>query len=285
MSKNKVTMKEFDAGVARLLESGQDVYRHADESCYVHRETRKRLYRTTTYLAGGVPFNLPEIWAGCLPVGSMADQLARDFFVDGSDACLFNIQTGEYAPHLTERACMQCLHDLTKIKEVYDEQGWTVHADRVFLYSLGLGVAGEVDFLLTNRKKKKIAIVDMKTSRAGLESFDRRYKKGEKTKREKYAVQLNIYREMVEELSGLPVQELSIAPFKVYYEKFRSTTDECYFEGSIPVDVDRSVLQTVEDTWLANTGALPPDLGYEPNLPDRPEEESSADEFWTNLFA
>ena len=285
MSKKKITMKEFDAGVKRLLESGADVYRHADESCYVHTETRRRLYRTTTFLAGGVPFQLPEIWAGCLPVGSMADQLARDFFVEGGDAVLFSIQTGAYSPHLTERACMQLLTDLGVIKQKYDEDGWTVHADRVFLYSLGLGVAGEVDFLLTNRKKKKIAVVDMKTSRAGLPSFDRRYKKGEKTKREKYALQLNVYREMAEELSGLPVDTLEIAPFKVFYEPYRSTSDECYFEGFLDVPVDRDVLSTIEDTWKANTGSLPPDLGIEPNLPDRPEEDSSADQFWADLFA
>ena len=278
-------MKEFDAGVARLLESGQDVYRHEDESCYIHRETRKRLYRTTTYLAGGVPFNLPRIWEGCLPIGSAADQLARDFFVDGDDAVLFQIQTGEYSPYLTETACMQLLHDLRGMKKTYDEQGWTVHADRVFLYSLGLGVAGEVDFLLTNRKKKQIKIVDMKTSRAGLESFDKRYKKGEKSKREKYGIQLNIYREMAEELSGLPVDTLEIAPFKVYYEKFGHVSNECYFQGDLSVPVDRDVLNTVSEIWLANTGSAPADLGFEPNLPDGNNDPQDVDEFWANLFA
>ncbi len=277
-------MKEFDAGLARLLSAGEEVYRHEDESCYIHKETRRRLYRTTTFLAGGVPFNLPEIWAGCLPIGSDADQLARDFFVEGDDACLFNIQAGEYK-HLTERASMQCLTDLRDWKVQLDEEGWTVHADRVFLFSLGLGVAGEVDFLLSNRKKKQLRIVDMKTSRAGTDSFDRRYKKGEKSKREKYAIQLNIYREMAEELSGLPVKFLDIAPYKVFYGKFRDVTDECYAQGIMPVEIDREVLTKVEAEWEKNSGHQPPELGFEPNLPDRPEGESSSTDFWADLFA
>lgn len=277
-------VKDFDIALEKLLSAGEKVYRHEDESCYVHKETRRRLYRTTTFLAGGVPFNLPEIWAGCLPIGSDADQLARDFFVDGDSVTLFNIQSGAYK-HLTERACMQCLLDLREWKTQLDEEGWTVHADRVFLWSLKLGVAGEVDFLLSNRKKKQIRIVDMKTSRAGLDSFDRRYKKGEKSKREKYAIQLNIYREMAEELSGMPVKFLDIYPFKVFYEKFRSVTDECYNEGMLKVDLDPDVLAKVEAEWQKNSGHAPPELGYEPNLPDRDPEDSDADDFWTNLFA
>jgi hypothetical protein len=279
-----MTVKEFDERLATLLSAGDDIYRHEDESCYVHKETRKRLYRTTTFLSGGVPFNLPEIWKGCLPIGSDADQLARDYFVEGDDACLFNIQSGTYR-HLTERAAMQLLTDLRDYDKAITEEGWVCHADRVFLYSLELGVAGEVDFLFSNRKKKVIAVSDMKTSRAGLASFDRRYKKGEKSKREKYGLQLNTYRVMAEELSGLKVAHLEIAAFKVFYPKFRDVTDECYLETRLPVEINKNVLEDIAGEWVKHSGQAPPDLGYEPNLPDRPEGESSSDEFWANLFA
>lgn len=106
----------------------------------------------------------------------------------------------------------------------------------MYFYSLELGVAGEVDLLLTNEETEEIWIIDFKTSRAGTKSFGKKYG-GKASKQVKYRLQLNTYRHMAEELSGFPVNRISILPIKVFYEPFQATTSEAYFEPMMDVEI------------------------------------------------
>lgn len=237
-----MTKKQFNEGLDLILKGGQDIERAADESHYIHIPTGTKLERTTSWLSGGKPFFLPRQWQGCLPIGSAIDQAIRDYFVEGLD----NMKYEDYEKHVTRFAYDQLLEDLVPYAEQLAEDGWTVHADRVYLYSLELGVAGEVDLLLSNEKKKALWICDIKTSRAGLSSFTKRWGKQEPTKLEKYSLQVNTYRTMAEEMGGLPVEKLSLLPLKVYYEAYGDITDECYFEKEIEVDLFDPVEKVVE---------------------------------------
>lgn len=219
-------------GVEKILEGGKVIERAEDETHYIHTPTGQRLERTTTWISGGKKFEIPQVWAGCLPIGSMVDQIVRDFFVEGLD----EMSTFMYLQNVRTQAYMQLIEDL---KTFADELGaeWLVYADRVFLFSLTLGVAGEVDLLLVNQLTGEIWIVDMKTSRAGTKSFTKKYGKNEPTKLQKYTLQLNTYRFMAEEMSGLPVNRISILPIKVFYPPHGSSTSEAYFEPLFDVEI------------------------------------------------
>lgn len=210
---------------------GKEVERAEDESHYIHMPTGTKLQRCTQWISGGVPLVIPQVWSGCLPIGSMVDQCVRDFFVEGLD----QMSAFMYCNHMQFRAYEQLIADLEEFKEKHGET-WHVFADRVFLFSLSLGVAGEVDLLLVNKDTGEIWIVDMKTSRGGTASFNKRYKKNEPTKLEKYSLQLNTYRFMAEEMSGLQIKRLSILPIKVFYPPNGQTTDEAYFEPMMDVE-------------------------------------------------
>lgn len=218
-------------GLRKLLRLGKEVERAEDETHYVHTPTGTELQRCTQWISGGVPLVIPDVWKGCLPIGSMVDQCVRDFFVEG----LSEMSAFMYCNHMQFRAYEQLIADLEKFQAEYGGE-WHVFADRVFLFSLSLGVAGEVDLLMVNKETGDIWIVDMKTSRGGTKSFEKRYKKNESTKLEKYTLQLNTYRFMAEEMSGLQVHRISILPIKVFYPPNGSTTDEAYFEPIIDVD-------------------------------------------------
>lgn len=228
-----MTKKQFNEGLALILKGGQEIERAADETHYVHLPTGTKLERTTSWLSGGKPFYLPKQWMGCLPIGSEVDQAIRDYFVEGIDYMKYE----NYSKHITRFAYEQLMEDLVPFGTKLAEDGWTVHADRVYLYSLELGVAGEVDLLLSNEKTKELWICDIKTSRGGLSSFTKRWGKAEPTKLEKYSLQVNTYRKMAEEMGGLPVGTLSLLPLKVYYEAYGDITEECYFETEIPVEL------------------------------------------------
>lgn len=222
-------MSQFKDAVGRLLQAGQDIERTEDERNYVHLPTGTLLDRTTSWISGNKPFNLPAIWGGALPIGTAVDQACRDYFVEPEVMSPFR-----YMENMTERAYTQLKGDLDAWKPTLE--GWECHADRVFLYSLDLGVAGEVDLLLTNEAEEEIWIIDMKTSRGGTASFTKRYGK-EPSKQVKYRLQLNTYRYMAEELAGFKVHRVTILPIKVFYEPYRSYTDEAYFEPMIDVEI------------------------------------------------
>lgn len=247
-----MTKKQFNDGLKAILDGGRDIERAADETHYIHVPTGTKLERTTTWLSDGKPFFLPAQWMGCLPIGSAVDQVIRDYFVDGPESLDYDT----YSENVSQGAYDQLMEDLVPYAEKLAEDGWEVHADRVYLYSLDLGVAGEVDLLLSNQKTKQLWICDMKTSRAGLSSFHKRWGKGEPTKLQKYSLQVNTYRVMAEEMGGLPVAKLSLLPLKVWYEAYKASTDECYFEEEILVDISDPLVmkaefkqKQIEATW------------------------------------
>lgn len=243
---NKTTYT-FSQAIQSLLNAGNDIVRSEDESHYIHKPTGQKLLRCTQFIEGLKPFGMtPESpWYGCLAMGTAADQMVRDYFVEGIEYVNKQSQLGVYDA-LTPAAQIQ----LASAVRAYDAsvvrpQGWKVLADRVYLYSLELGVAGEVDLILYNNTTKEIKIIDMKTVRSPQYI-------GQKTP--KYQRQLNTYRVMAEELmGGHKVTDLEIMWIRTSYEKFDKQSTTAYMHDMMPVDI-KDVFEDIGNIWLQEAG-------------------------------
>lgn len=235
---------QFKYGIQKIVYAGDDIYRKADETCYVHRETGKELMRCTTFIDGAKPFGMTPnspYW-GSLAIGTACDQYVRDFFVEGADKVNYNKPIYK---HLEVSAIVQLAKDVEKYNETeLKPNDWVVLADRVYLYSLELGVAGEVDLIVFNPSTQEIKIIDMKTVRSP-QYIPR--------KMDKYSRQLNTYRHMFEELSGLKVTGLEIMWIKVWYEEGSNVSKEAYHlrNDEVPM-VD--VMEDIAAIWQKEQG-------------------------------
>ncbi len=234
---------EFKEAIAALLQAGTDIERPTDR-CYVHVPTGKELMRTTTYLRGGEEFFMPAKWKGASMIGTDCDQIVRDFFVEKRTT----LRSYNY-DHVTQEAFDAMLQQLADLDSSLGE--WEVFADRLFLYSLELGVAGEIDLLLVNWETEEVIIVDMKTVRSP------QYMTPGSDKMKKYNKQLNIYRTMAEELmGGHPVKHLFILPIHVAYPPFGVCTSKAEFLPWMEVD-QNDPLPGILDLWQKNMGMTP----------------------------
>jgi hypothetical protein len=164
---------KFQKGVELILNGSEQIERAEDGSCYIHKETGQKLDRATSFIRNFEPFYLPPIWAGALPVGTAVDQVIRDFFVEGPERLNYD----DYKENLSKRAFEQLLADLGPFASRLLSEGWRVYGDRVLLFNLAHNVAGEVDLLLVHEEAQEVKILDIKTSRAGLNdaSLKKRY--------------------------------------------------------------------------------------------------------------
>lgn len=231
---------EFTQRIERLLSGGKDIDRPTDR-CYVHVPTGTELMRTTNYLRGGEKFVMPVKWQGSSLIGTDCDQVCRDYFVEDRS----KMQPSDYT-HITTAAYNQLMDGLSKVDRGLGE--WTIYADRVFLYSMELGVAGEVDLLLVNEKTEEVVIVDMKTVRSP------QYMTPNSDKMKKYNKQLNIYRIMAEEMmGGYPVSKLFILPIHVAYPPFGDVSTKADFLEWIEVNKN-DPREDIEKLWVKNHG-------------------------------
>lgn len=245
--------KTFKQSIDALLAAGQDIKRADDETHYVHVPTGTKLMRTTNFIEAMKPFNPMPEWAGAAPMGSAADQMVRDYFVEGMDYVNEEASKGAY-DKLSTNAMIQ----LASAIRAYDAsvvrpQGWKVLADRVFLYSLELGVAGEVDLILYNEKTEEVKIVDMKTVRSPQYIS---------SKLPKYRRQLNTYRLMAEELMGRKVDALEIMWIKTTYEKFDTVSKTAYLHDMMDVDIT-NVQEEIRTIWMKAKGFPPEDFCFD----------------------
>lgn len=245
----------FSEAIQRLLAAGNDIVRAEDESHYVHVPTGRKLMRTTNYIEGMKPFMCMPEWKGSLGMGSAADQLVRDFFVEGEDYVRDQRNNHGGYEALSDRAVLECLTGIRAYNEsVVKPQGWTVLADRVFLYSLELGVAGEVDLILYNEKTEEVQIIDMKTVRSP-QYINRKV--------DKYSRQLNTYRVMAEELmGGQQVTSLQIMWMKTTYEKFDKVSQTAYLHSMLEVDMEDRTTD-IRAIWQKEKGMNPEDFNFD----------------------
>lgn len=105
---------------------------------------------------------------------------------------------------------------LKKVKETADEKGWKVHSSIPVLYGNFPGLkldqngrlAGTIDLLV--EIEGKFFIIDLKTA-----TKDRTSEEGKETYALNDAIQLNAYREMIEQLTGVKIEEMFIFPITV----------------------------------------------------------------------
>lgn len=256
------TSKTFKEAISNLLAAGNDIVRAEDETHYVHVPTGRKLMRTTNYIEGMKPFMCMPEWKGSLGMGSAADQLFRDYFVEGEDYVRDQRNFhGGYA-ELSDRAVLECLTSVRAFDAVeVKPYGWTVLADRVFLYSLELGVAGEVDLILYKEETREVKIIDMKTVRSP-QYISRKV--------DKYSRQLNTYRVMAEELmGGWDVTDLEILWIKTTYEKYDTVSQTAYLHSILPVEsTDRT--EDIRAIWQKEKGMNPEEYSF-----DAPKETES----------
>lgn len=214
------------------------------DRCYVHNLTGQELMRTTQFIKGGETLDLSNTpWWGATHIGTACDQMCRDYFVEGPHTLSYD----NYSKHLSQDAYNQLLEALYEVKKSIGDE-WMVYADRVFLYSEKMGVAGEVDLILVNFEEEKVVIVDMKTCRN-----PKSLTPGSK-KMKGYNRQLNVYRAMAEELmDGHPVEALSIFPIHVDYAPHSAVTSQAKMLPWITVE-QRDVSAEIEETWMTRTG-------------------------------
>ena len=228
-------MKTFKEKIEALLQAGQDIDRPTDR-CYVHLPSGRELMRTTMYLRGGEKFVMPDKWKGASLIGTDCDQIVRDYFVERRST----LRSYNYE-HVTQVAFDSMLQQLDSLNNSLG--GWHVYADRLFLYSLELGVAGEIDLLLVNYETEEVIIVDMKTVRSP------QYMTPNSDKMKKYKMQLNIYRTMSEELmDGHPVKSMYILPIHVAYPPYGVVTNKADFLTWMEIEKDNP-LEAIEEKW------------------------------------
>lgn len=244
----KQSNTDFLKGIDALLAGREYITRPTDAN-YVHTnpETGEetKLMRCTNFYNAFKPWDGPAGWEYAAKMGTDADQLCRDYFVEGIDYVREQASKNAY-PHLTKEALIQLVSSIRTYDEAFVKPGgWKVLADRVFFYSLELGVAGEVDLLLYNETTQELRIVDMKTNR-NMDSSDRKI-------REKYRLQLNVYRKMAEEMSGLKVTGLEIMWIATTYERFDEQTTTAFLARMQEVPME-DVIPHIEKTWQKRMG-------------------------------
>ena len=234
-------MTNFQERIKNLIDGGQQVSR-PEHGRYYELADGTKLSRCTTYLRAGEEFFMPEKWQGASLIGTDCDQMARDYFVEGPET----LRSYNYK-HLTQDAFNQLLDGLNQLADSLSDE-WTVYADRLFLFSRELGVAGEIDLLFVNYLTEEVVVVDLKTVRSP------QYMTPGSDKMKKYRQQLNIYREMAEEMmGGYPVKRLFVLPIHVAYPAYGDITTKAQFLDWIDVP-NQDVVPAINEAWIANKG-------------------------------
>ena len=260
----KATKAQFQKGIDKLLAGREFITRPTDAN-YVYTDPttgeETKLMRCTNFYNAFKEWDGPAGWEYAAKMGTDADQLCRDYFVEGIDYVRAQASADAY-PHLTHTAIVQLVSSIRTYDEAFIKPGgWKVLADRVFFYSLELGVAGEVDLLIYNEDTKELRIVDMKTNRS-MDSCDRKI-------REKYRLQLNVYRKMAEEMSGLEITGLEIMWIATAYDRFDEQTETAFLARMQEVEME-DVIPHIEKTWQKRKGMSFRDYSFD--VPKEPVE-------------
>lgn len=233
--------KDYDEVTRIMKEESARFKLTVDEKFYESTEadsTKIKHMRTTTTIAAdleGEPFDENSPWKKpSTNIGTGIDTLIRDFFAGrieerttrtgtkywvyvnaGSEQYLNNVY-----PNATSKALNTFVTQLQELKESFDRQNITIIPEDIVVSgsietldssnrSHTIAVAGTIDLLGYNKNTGEYHLYDIKTHRSKLISDQ---KKG------KWARQLSLYKQFLEDKYGIEISTTQIIPVKVWYE-------------------------------------------------------------------
>ena len=229
----KITgLKKAEEVLAKIIEDSEQLYLSEDESHYVNRQTGTESARVTSVLAADdsdLAFHethedgTPNNWiTPSTNIGTGIDELIRDFFqgefVKSGKNWHHNsgLEIDKAFPNAKKEQLTHLLDQLETLKAEFDRKGLTVTARDVVASGTieitkngkvkRLNVSGTIDLLLHD-KQGNFYIYDIKTHRGKIDG----------QKRRKWAGQLSLYKQLLEQKYGIQVKGIAILPVKVTY--------------------------------------------------------------------
>lgn len=187
---------------------------------YVNTETGAKAKRVTDiiqYTLDGEEFDSNSPWiTPSTNIGTGVDNFVRDFF-NGKLDNMSKEELEKNYPNAKGEDLISFRKQLQEFKKTLDEKGITIISRDVTVNGIietvdGKGVthkirvAGTLD-LIGYDQDGNWHIYDMKTFRSGIDS----------NKKNKYAKQLSLYKNLIEEKYGVKVAELNVIPIQVTY--------------------------------------------------------------------
>lgn len=156
-----------------------------------------------------------------LEYGSTVDNIIRNFFSYKDQL--------QKPDNISEEAYFKLIESLSKIEENLDKAGEKFLANNIVLFTKDgdTRIAGEVDILAVD-KFGNFKIYDIKTSRHSfypftnkhgetVDYFNNKSSKQIRSTKEQYTLQLSAYKNLFENMTGIPVSSLGILPFVISY--------------------------------------------------------------------
>ena len=227
-----VGLKKAEEILEKIIEDSEQIYLSDDETHYINKQTGATSARVTSTIAADdsdLVFNethedgTPNNWiTPSTNIGTGIDELIRDFFQGEFNKNGNNwehssgLELDEAFPNAKKEQILNLLDQLDELKEDLDSRGLTVTSRNIVASGTinitrngrinKLRVSGTVDLLLHD-KQGNFYIYDIKTHRGKIS--------GEK--RRKWASQLSLYKQLLEQKYGIQVKGLGVLPVKVSY--------------------------------------------------------------------
>lgn len=227
-----VGLKKAEEVLSQIIDDSQQTVLSEDESHYENKQTGTQSARVTSVLAADdaeLAFHethedgSPNNWiTPSTNIGTGIDELIRDFFqgefIKEGDSWHHSsgMRIDKAFPNAKEEQLTALLDQLEALKETFDKKGLTVTARDIVASGTieitkngkvkRLNVSGTVDLLLHD-KQGNFYIYDIKTHRGMIDG----------QKRRKWAGQLSLYKQLLEQKYGIQVKGLAILPVKVKY--------------------------------------------------------------------
>lgn len=227
-----IGLKKAEEVLQQIIEDSQQYYLSEDETHYVNKQSGSESARVTSIIAADdseLAFNAthedgsPNNWIiPATNIGTGIDELIRDFFqgefVKAGEEWHHSsgLEIDKAFPNAKKEQLTLLLDQLEALKEDFDAKGLTVTSRNIVASGTvaitkngkirNLNVSGTIDLLLHD-KQGNFYIYDIKTHRGPISGTHRR----------KWASQLSLYKQLLEQKYGIQIKGLAVLPIKVTY--------------------------------------------------------------------
>ena len=227
-----IGLKKAEEVLQQIIEDSQQYYLSEDETHYVNRQSGSESARVTSIIAADdseLAFNAthedgsPNNWiTPATNIGTGIDELIRDFFqgefVKAGEELHHSsgLEIDKAFPNAKKEQLTLLLDQLEALKADFDAKGLTVTSRNIVASGTvaitkngkirNLNVSGTIDLLLHD-KQGNFYIYDIKTHRGPISGTHRR----------KWASQLSLYKQLLEQKYGIQIKGLAVLPIKVTY--------------------------------------------------------------------
>lgn len=197
-----------------------------EEKRYVNRTTGEKAGRVTSIIQADIdvtPFDENSPWVTpSTNIGTGIDELVRDFFegrieYNNNQWKVNGVPVEQVYPNSNKHDLNLFISQINKFKKELEDQGITIIPRDITVNGIiqsvddagkvhNINVAGTLD-LIGYDKNGKWHIYDMKTHRSKLTE----------SKKDKYAKQVTLYKQFLEQKYGIEIEDINIIPIKVSY--------------------------------------------------------------------